>query len=65
MVKEKFSINFFLLNATADKVGKAATAKEIPNIPIGKDCKLLAKLNIAKDPLAKVEAITVITRRLT
>ncbi len=39
-------------------------AKEIPQIPTGKDCKLLAKLKAVKEPLGKVEAIIVITTKL-
>ena len=64
IVEEKLLTSFFLSEAMADKVGKAATAKEMPKMPIGKNCKLLAKLNTAKEPMANVEAIAVITNKL-
>src|SRR4030042_7104796 len=65
VVLEKLWINSFLSSLIAKdaSVGKAAMAKEMPKIPTGKICRLFARLNIAKDPRAKVEAIIVMTTR--
>jgi len=63
-MREKCRISLFVSKATLDNVGKAATAKEIPKIPIKKDCKLLAKLKTDKEPTLKVEAIIVIINKL-
>ena len=65
-VCEKFLTNSFLLFFDQEQAseGKAATAKDIPIIPKGTLWILLAKLNIAKLPAAKVEATTVTTKKL-
>ena len=63
-VAEKLFISFFLREDSADKVGNAAIAKDIPKIPTGKDCKLLAKLKTAKEPADSMDATAVITNKL-
>src|SRR3989344_2768047 len=63
IVATKSAILF--LAARAERAGKAATASETPKIPKGKLCRLLDKLNIASEPTAKVEAKTVIIKKLT
>ena len=63
-VEEKCPTIFLSSFTAAAMAGKAATAKEIPKIPMGKDCKLLAKLNTDNDPADNLEAIMVITTKL-
>jgi len=65
MVAVKLTFNFSGSLTRADIVGKAATAKDKPKMPTGNDCKLLAKLKTASEPLANLEAKTAIANKLS
>src|SRR3989344_4528971 len=62
-LKEKWSKNSCLapLTQALDKNGKEATANEAPTIPMGRYWILLAKLKMAMEPTANVEAMAVMT----
>jgi len=64
--EENFSINSSLLPSAQvlERVGKIATAKEAPIIPIGKLWRLLEKLKMAILPAEIIEARAVMTIKL-